>query len=84
MGRVTCRILKAGIDIGLFQVRKIVKDFLRLNPPSKHFQYLAGSNPHTANRWLAAADIRYNRDPIEVHETLFYKNPRITQSVFEA
>jgi hypothetical protein len=68
-------ILKAGINIGLFQVRKTLKDFLRIHPPSEHLQYLAGGNPHAANRWPAAADIRYDRDPIEVHETLFIRTP---------
>lgn len=67
MGGVTRGVLKAGIDIGLFQIRKIPKNFFRLHPSSEHFQHLAGGNPHAANGRLTATEVGYDRDPIEVH-----------------
>lgn len=59
MRRVKGGIFEAGVDIRLFQVRKISKTFLRLHPAGKHFQHLARRNPHPANRRLAAADKPY-------------------------
>lgn len=70
MSGVECGILKAGIDIGLFQVRKILKDFLRLHPTSEHFQDLAGGNPHAPNGRLTATEVRYNRDSIKIHKCI--------------
>ena len=67
MSSVTCGVFKAGIDIGPFQVRKILKDLFRAHPASEHFQYLAGGNAHAANGRLTATQVRYDCDPIKIH-----------------
>jgi len=70
MRRMTSGIFETGVNIGLFQVGKISKDFLRLHPTGEHFQHLAGRYPHAANRRRAAADVRYDRDTIDMHESI--------------
>jgi len=67
MCRMAGGIFETGVNIGLLQVGKISKDFLRLHPAGEHFQHLAGRNPHPTNRRLATADVRYDGDPIDMH-----------------
>ena len=61
MRRMTGDILKAALMF-LFQVNR----FPQASSTSEHFQYLAESKPYLTNRRLAATDIRYDGDAIEL------------------
>jgi len=70
MGRVTRRIFKTRINIGLFKVGEVLQDLLWRHPAGKHFKHMAHRDSHTANRRFAAANIRFDRDTIDMHATI--------------
>ena len=67
MGRVARRILKRGIDVGLFKVREVLQDLLRRHAAGKHFKHMANRDSHPANRRLTTTHIWFDRDTIDMH-----------------
>ena len=81
MSRVTRRIFKRRVDVGLFEVREVLQDLLRRHSTGKHFKHVAHCDSHAANRRFATAHVRFDRDTID-RLAVFYKNLRRTQSDF--
>ncbi len=67
MGYVTGRILKGCVDVGLFKVGEILQDLFCRHAAGKHFKHMAHRNSHAANRRFTAANVRFDRDPIDMH-----------------
>jgi hypothetical protein len=42
------RIFKTRVDVGFFEVGKVLEDLLRRHPAGKHFQHMAHRDSHTA------------------------------------
>jgi hypothetical protein len=70
MGYVTRRVFKTRINVGFFKVGEVLQHLLRRHPAGKHFQYMAHRNSHAANCRLTTAHIRFDRDPVDMHETI--------------
>ena len=70
MGRVTRRIFKRRVDIGFFKVGEVLQDLFRRHSAGKHFKHMAHRDSHAANRWLTTADVRFDRDTIDMHEPI--------------
>ena len=79
MGRVPRRILKRRLDVDFFKVGKVLQDLFRRHAAGQHFKHMAHRDSHAANRRFTPAHIRFDRDPIDMHERI-YKNRRIAQS----
>jgi hypothetical protein len=60
-------VLQATIDIGLFQIRKMLQDLFRPHSSSKQFEHLTDGNSHPANSGLTATKVGYDCDPMEVY-----------------
>jgi hypothetical protein len=67
MGRVSRRILKRRIDVGLSKVREVLQDLLRRHAAGKHFKHMANRDSHPANRRFTTAHIWFDRDTIDMH-----------------
>lgn len=70
MGYVTRRILKGGVDVGLFKVEEILQDLFRCHASGEHFEHMAHRNSHAANRRFTTANIRFDRDTIDGHASI--------------
>jgi hypothetical protein len=44
------RIFKTRVDVGFFEVGKVLEDLLRRHPAGKHFQHMAHRDSHAAKR----------------------------------
>ena len=67
MSGVARGVFQASIDIGPFQIRKILQDFFWPHSSSKQFEHLTNGNSHTANSRLTPTKVWYDCDPIEIH-----------------
>jgi hypothetical protein len=79
MCRVTRRILKTRGNVGFFKIGEILQDLFRRHPAGKHFKHMAHRDSHATNRRFTTANVRFDRDTINMH-ALIYKNLRRTQS----
>jgi hypothetical protein len=79
---MTRRMFKTRVDVGFFEVGKVLEDLLRRHPAGKHFEHMAYRDSHTANR---SVQHRTRSGLIVIGSIcmcLFYKNLRRTQSDF--
>jgi hypothetical protein len=67
MGRVTRRILKRRVDVGFLKVGEVLQDLLRRHAAGKHFKHMARRDSHAANRQFTTANVRFDRDTIDMH-----------------
>jgi hypothetical protein len=82
MTRMAGRIFKTGVDVSLFEVRKIPQDFLRSHIAGEHFQHLAGRNriPRIVGSLPQTSGMIVMRS---IDMVLSYENIRRTQSDFD-
>jgi hypothetical protein len=73
MGYVKGRILKGRVDIALFKVWEILQDLFRRHGAGKHFEHMADRDSHATNRRFTAANVRFDRDTIDMHALYFIK-----------
>ena len=67
---MTRRMFKTRVDVGFFEVGKVLEDLLRRHPAGKHFEHMAHRDSHTANRRFSTAHVRFDRDRIDLHVPL--------------
>src|SRR6266540_5490487 len=63
-------VVEAGIDVGFFQIREVLEDFLRGHSARKQLEDLAHCDSHPADRGLPAADIGTDRDSLDQHASI--------------
>jgi len=67
MGRMSRRVLKRRVDVGLFKIREVLQDLLRRHAAGKHLKHMANRDSHPTNRRFATAHIWFDRDTIDMH-----------------
>ena len=67
MGRMSRRILKRRVDVGLFKIREVLQDLLRRHGAGKHLKHMTNRDSHPANRRFATAHIGLDGDTIDMH-----------------
>ena len=67
MGSVTCRVFERRVDVGFFKVGEILQDLFRRHTAGKHFKHMAHGDSHATNRRFTTANVRFDRDTIDMH-----------------
>ena len=67
MWRVTRRILKRRVNVGFLKIGEILQDLLWRHAAGKHFKHVAHRNSHTANCCFTTANVRFDRDTVDMH-----------------
>lgn len=63
--RSACRKLQAGKNVVAFQIRKVGKDFTRLNSITQHFKDVVDTYAHAANTRAPTAFAGFDGNPIK-------------------
>src|SRR4051812_27307294 len=59
-------IFEGSIDIGILKIGVVAEDFLPALARSQHAEHVGNANPHPANTRAPAADLRIERNAVQV------------------